>query len=246
MKRKLLSIILLATMLCVSACGGQTTDGDVNTEADVQKENDTSIIGEADTNVELPDNTEEVFAIGDPAYSKEITIPEDMLSMLAPMDAILMCGAETGFEYDAKDPEVFWRLMYYNLGNHGSRHQLAKLNEGTLYLDRRAVQEFATGMFVDYSDLPAVPEDFAESITYDASMDQYQFSLGDRGLSDAEFVKCMQNADGSYDVTARLYDLEDNSTIVSAVFHLVTNPYADGISEPLFLYTIASFEEITE
>ena len=246
MKRKLLSIILLATMLCVSACGGQT-DGDANAQQDSQVNNDISYENDVQTDVEEPDNnTGDTSIIGDPAYSQEITIPDDMYDMLAPMDAILMCGAETGFEYDAENPEVFWRLMYYNLGNHGSRHTSARLNEGVLYLSRSAVAEFATGMFANYTDLPEIPEDYAGSVTYDENSDMYTFSLGDRGLSDAEFVKCMQNADGSYDVTARLYDLEDNSTIVSAVFHLVANPYADEISGPLFLYTISSFEEITE
>ncbi len=246
MKRKLLSIILLATMLCVSACGGQK-DGDANTQPDSQVNNDTSYENDIETDSETSDNnTEDTSAIGDPAYSKEVEIPADMESMLAPMDAIMMCGAETGFEYDVEKPEVFWRLMYYNIGNHGSSHQLAKVDKGILELDRKVVQEFATGMFANYSDLPELPEEMEDAITYDKSIDAYLFSLGDRGLSQAEMVKCMQNADGSYDVTARLYDLEDNSTIVSAVFHLVANRYADGISNPMFLYTISSVDEITE
>lgn len=60
----------------------------------------------------------------------------------------------------------------------------------------------------------------------------YMFSLGDRGLSQAEMLSCMQNADGS--------------TIICAKFHLETNPYADGISEPMFLYTISAAEEIVK
>lgn len=222
--RKWLSIILLSTMLCMTACGGQT-DEEVNTQEKIS----TSVVGDVEV-----------------AQPVEIEIPADMESMLAPMDAIMMCSVETGFVYNVDDPEVFWRLMYYNIGNHGSSHQLAKIDAGVLQLDRRAVQEFATGMFANYSDLPELPEEMVGSITYDESLDAYLFSLGDRGLSQAEMLSCMQNADGSYDVTARLYDVTDGSTIVCEKFHLETNPYADGISEPMFLYTISAVEEIVE
>jgi len=234
MKRKLLSIILLVAMLCMGACGGQTDDI-IDTEINAGDDVAISLEGTEDHSLKV-----------DPPYSVEVEIPADMEAMLAPMDAILMCGAETGFEYDSENPEVFWRLMYYNIGNHGSTHPLAKVDRGILELDRKVVQEFATGMFANYSDLPELPEEMEGAITYDESIDAYLFSLGDRGLSQAEMVTCMKNADGSYDVTARLYDMEDNSTIVSAVFHLVANPYADGIMNPMFLYTISSVVEFTE
>lgn len=228
LKRKLLTIILLSTVLCMSACGGQSSFGS-DTGQDTQENVGTSLVG--DVQVEPP---------------VEVELPGDMESMLAPMDAIMMCGAERGFDYNVDDPEVFWRLMYYNIGNHGSNHSLAKVDKGILQLDYSVVLEFATGMFVNYSDLPVIPECLSDSITYDESLDAYMFSLGDRGLSQAEILKCMKNADGSYDVTARLYDVTDGQTIVSAKFHLETNPYADGITNPMFLYTISSADEITE
>ena len=182
----------------------------------------------------------------DEAEATVIDTPEDMETMIAPMDAIMMYAAERGLQYDAEDPAVFWRLMYYYIGNHGSEHSLAKEDNGILQLDRRAVQEFAAAMFADYDDLMDIPEELSDSVSYDEGMDAYDFSPGDRGLSQSEITGCVKNEDGSYAVTARLYDITDDTTIYAARFKLVENQYVSGIENPLFLYSIESVEEVVE
>ena len=97
-----------------------------------------------------------------------------------------------------------------------------------------------TGLFADYSDLLAVPDSLSSIIRYDESWDAYILSPGDRGLSAAEILSASETEDGGYDVTARLYDVTDSSDICVYLFHLVPNAYADGITDPLFLYSVES------
>ena len=77
-------------------------------------------------------------------------------------------------------------------------------------------------------------------IRYDEGWDAYFLSPGDRGLSAAELLTASPTEDGGYDMTARLYDVTDSSDICVYRFHLVPNAYADGITEPLFLYSVES------
>ena len=77
-------------------------------------------------------------------------------------------------------------------------------------------------------------------IRYDEGWDAYFLSPGDRGLSAAELLTASSTEDGGYDMTARLYDVTDSSDICVYRFHLVPNAYADGITDPLFLYSVES------
>ena len=41
------------------------------------------------------------------------TMPENMTSMAAPIDALARCMLEQGLEYDPQDPEFFWTALFY-------------------------------------------------------------------------------------------------------------------------------------
>ena len=166
---------------------------------------------------------------------------ETLLNMLMPMDALMMCAVEEEKNYDPADPEFFWGALFRELGNHSDASSLITTNENwELQVPRQVAQEFATGLFADYSDLLAVPDSLSSIIRYDESWDAYILSPGDRGLSAAEILSASETEDGGYDVTARLYDVTDSSDICVYLFHLVPNAYADGITDPLFLYSVES------
>ena len=166
---------------------------------------------------------------------------ETLLHMLMPMDALMMTAVEQGQDYDPSSPEFFWGALYRELGLYADASSLITTEEsGEIKVPRQTAQEFATGLFADYSDLPALPESLSSMIRYDEGWDAYFLSPGDRGLSAAELLTASLTEDGGYDMTARLYDVTDSSDICVYRFHLVPNAYADGITEPLFLYSVES------
>lgn len=166
---------------------------------------------------------------------------ETLLHMLMPMDALMMTAVEQGQDYDPFSPEFFWGALYRELGLYADASSLITVEEsGEIKVPRQTAQEFATGLFADYSDLLAVPDSLSSIIRYDESWDAYILSPGDRGLSAAELLTASPTEDGGYDITARLYDVTDSSDICVYRFHLVPNAYADGITEPLFLYSVES------
>ena len=166
---------------------------------------------------------------------------ETLLHMLMPMDALMMTAVEQGQDYDPFSPEFFWGALYRELGLYADASSLITVEEsGEIKVPRQTAQEFATGLFADYSDLPALPESLSSMIRYDEGWDAYFLSPGDRGLSAAELLTASPTEDGGYDMTARLYDVTDSSDICVYRFHLVSNAYADGITDPLFLYSVES------
>ena len=166
---------------------------------------------------------------------------ETLLHMLMPMDALMMTAVEQGQDYDPFSPEFFWGALYRELGLYADASSLITVEEsGEIKVPRQTAQEFATGLFADYSDLPALPESLSSMIRYDEGWDAYFLSPGDRGLSAAELLTASPTEDGGYDMTARLYDVTDSSDICVYRFHLVPNAYADGITDPLFLYSVES------
>ena len=166
---------------------------------------------------------------------------ETLLNMLMPMDALMMTAVEQGQDYDPSSPEFFWGALYRELGLYADASSLITVEEsGEIKVPRQTAQEFATGLFADYSDLPALPESLSSMIRYDEGWDAYFLSPGDRGLSAAELLTASPTEDGGYDITARLYDVTDSSDICVYRFHLVPNAYADGITDPLFLYSVES------
>lgn len=166
---------------------------------------------------------------------------ETLLHMLMPMDALMMTAVEQGQDYDPSSPEFFWGALYRELGLYAGASSLITTEEsGEIKVPRQTAQEFATGLFAAYSDLPALPESLSSMIRYDEGWDAYFLSPGDRGLSAAELLTASPTEDGGYDMTARLYDVTDSSDICVYRFHLVSNAYADGITDPLFLYSVES------
>ena len=166
---------------------------------------------------------------------------ETLLNMLMPMDALMMTAVEQGQDYDPSSPEFFWGALYRELGLYAGASSLITTEEsGEIKVPRQTAQEFATGLFAAYSDLPALPESLSSMIRYDEGWDAYFLSPGDRGLSAAELLTASSTEDGGYDMTARLYDVTDSSDICVYRFHLVPNAYADGITDPLFLYSVES------
>lgn len=257
-KNKLLSTaaaVLLLGSLALSACSSGSTGASEASEPETVSSTDTVETEEALSSTET---TETESADAEPAAETEAseTAAEDttaeteaaenswdeaLQNMLMPMDALMMSAVEEGHDFDPADPEFFWSSLYRELCIYSDASSLITTTEDEeIQVPRMTAQEFATGLFAAYSDLPEIPDTLSSSIRYDESWDAYILSPGDRGLSAPEILSASETEDGGYDVTARLYDITDSSDICVYRFHLVPNTYADGITDPLFLYSVES------
>ena len=267
-KNEMLSIVtvfLLACSLTLSACSSGSPEASEALETETVS---LSGAAETDSRPETEESSDAAEAAGDETEnvtetaaetaasevsetnlssetSTEGTPEESLQNMLMAMDALMMCATEEGKDYDPSDPEFFWAALYRELSIYSNASSLITASEdGGIQVPRQTVQEFATGLFAAYSDLPEIPDALSAFIRYDESWDAYILAPGDRGLSAPEILSASETEDGGYDVTARLYDVTDSSDICVYRFHLVPNAYADGITDPLFLYSVESMSPL--
>ena len=176
---------------------------------------------------------------------QETELPADMVSMAAPIDALARCMLENHMTYDPKDPEFFWTSLYYFVGAYGLEHDLVEETENyKLKVPRKVMQEHAIVLFSDYDllELPAVMEG---NIEYDNSWDAYLVSRGDIGLTEMKLTNAVPTETG-YTLTAELWSVGETSEQIGVwEVTLVKNTYADGIENPLYLYSISSMQQIS-
>ena len=133
------------------------------------------------------------------------TMPENMTSMVAPIDALARCMLEQNLDYAPQDPEFFWTALFYFAGAYGLDHELVAEEEGTyqLQIPTPVMQEHAAALFADYNDLYDLPSIMKGNISYDPDWDAYSVSRGDIGLSEMRLTSFAETEDG-YAVTAEL------------------------------------------
>lgn len=189
----------------------------------------------ANTETEEPPQTQEMTA------EQQAQAVDDMT---APVDSLVRCMLENGMEYDPQDPEFFWTSLAYFAGQYGSEHQLAEVTDDSITLPSKAVQELAIALFADYDDLLELPDSLSGRVTYDESTDAYTFGRGDIGLAETKLT-FKGEEDGVVTVQADLVSLmEDQDIIGSWTVTMTNNTYADGISDPMYLYSVASVTPI--
>ena len=168
------------------------------------------------------------------------TMPENMTSMAAPIDALARCMLEQGLEYDPQDPEFFWTALFYFTGAYGLNHELVEEEEGTyqLKVPTPVMQEHAAALFADYEDLYDLPSIMKGNVSYDPDWDAYFLSRGDIGLSELKFTS-FAAAEENYAVTAELWSTgPEEELIASYAVILEDNAYVDGIENPLYYYSV--------
>lgn len=182
-----------------------------------------------------------------PAPQTETERTEDVEAMVAPIDSLARCMLENDMAYDPQNPEFFWTALFYFVGGYGTNHPLIETEEDyRLKIPRKAMQEHASVLFSDYDDFPEVPYELADRITYDDRWDAYTMTTGDIGLSETRLTNITSTETG-YSLTAELWETDEDPSLIAAwEVALVKNPYADSISDPLYLYSISAMERIDE
>lgn len=170
---------------------------------------------------------------------EETPVPDDVQGML-PLIQAHITAMQEGMAFDVSDPSYFWWVMKYTMDVRGENDLAAEMTDEGLRMPRQKVQEFAGALFADYSDLPEIPSDVSEFVHYDESWDAYVFTLGGGGynvnLADYEL-----HEDGTQTVTALL---GNGGSDGSWKVELVPNPWIEGISAPVFVYSISSIQPV--
>ena len=163
--------------------------------------------------------------------------------MKAPIDALARCMLENDMEYDPEDPDFFWTALFYFTGAYGLENDLVKENDNyQLIVPTKVMQEHATALFADYDDLLDLPDIMQGNVSYDEGKDAYLVSQGDVGLSEMRLTEFEETDDG-IEVTAELWGTGPEEELIAAYdVLLVENAYADGITDPTYLFSVASME----
>ncbi|HIS53138.1 MAG TPA: hypothetical protein IAC15_10465 [Candidatus Onthomonas avicola] len=258
--RKMLALLLaLALVFALAACNGSAPAGEDTAEDSTSETGETGT-AETDDTAETEDPEPEDPAVTDTAPEDEETeaptqesapetpsdgetgaqaeIPQDAQDMLPVFDSILLAVSDgVAGAHSAAYTDYFWSVLYYMLANHGDL--LMTTGENNELYVRQSVQECAAAAFGDYSDLPIdtlVPEE--HGLSYDEGWDAFGLVwMSDRSATETTITAWSANGEDNYTAEAVLTG-EDGTVIASGTFTLMANPYADGITDPLFLYTV--------
>ena len=179
-----------------------------------------------------------------PSFTGGELLTGELSSMAAPIQALTRAMAELGYTYDPYLPVFFWNSLKLSLSLGGLDHSLIQNNGEELQVPRQAAQEFAAALFLNYGDLLPLPGSVS-GVRYDDAWDAYfvQRLTGQAAVRTA-VTQVTAGGRGSWlvDVSA----LQGETPLCSFRFTLVPNPYADGIAQPAFLYTVSAVECLSQ
>lgn len=225
------SMILLAALLALSAVVSACAAGSAQPVG-----SQTPIMTETPSVTVAPAMTDTPAATPDMSQVK--TDVEAMMPILDSIVETMGIGEESA--YKPNDDTFCWYVLYLMGVNWGATHPLVEQTDECIIVPRQAMQEFASAAFRDYKELPAVPDDMAQSVQYDESIDAYRLAYSDRGTSETRMGTLCVAADGTVTVNVELYDAPDEELLGTITFTLVANPYVEGIAEPIYLYSVSA------
>ena len=104
-------------------------------------------------------------------------------AMLPPIHALVATMVENDMTYDSDSSLFQWTSLYYMLSLYGQMDDRAELSDAYMTLPSEAILDYAAPLFPQLTELPQLPQDLADRITYHAASDTYQLARGDEGLS---------------------------------------------------------------
>lgn len=172
---------------------------------------------------------------------KEIALQK----MQQPIDALVRCMIENDMEYAPKDAEFFWTALAYYVPEYAQEHPLATVEDDVVRLNTKAVQEIAIALFAEYDDLLELPKGMENRVRFDEGKDEYIFTRGDVGNAKTE-ITVEEETEDSIVLTATLYAETKEDVLGTWKVKLTENTYADSITDPMYLYSVASVEPVEE
>lgn len=165
---------------------------------------------------------------------------DEVQAMLPVLDSVMRAMVEMDCSYQPQDSAYFWMVLSLLAVNWGQDNLLCEIEENELKVPRQVMQEYASAAFLDYDDLLPIPaESETAMVRYDEAWDAYYVGLGDVGDSYTQIASVSQLEDGStqVEVTMGSYDVPQMYTMQAV---LAPNPYADGMADPVYLYSVSS------
>lgn len=231
-KLLMILVVVIAFSSIITACApatqapaAQPSDQDVSASPKAE---------EAVTATPAPADME--YASTDPISDE---VRQDIEAMMPILDSIVRAmEIEDAASYAPRDGEFFWSVLYLMANNWGETHPLVEIDIDETVAPRMVVQEFASAAFTDYDDLLPISETLKGVVRYDESYDTYRFAMSDAGDTYTGLISCAPSVNGAIDAKVGLYDGSVDELLATANFTLLENPYADGISDPIYLYSV--------
>lgn len=153
---------------------------------------------------------------------------DPLVAALLPMfDSIArIFDSEDAQPLEIDNPSYVWGAVYLLAVNWCTEDPRAVMTDVDLSLPADAVLTYAQVMFYGLQSLPAIPEDMAASVAYDAANDAYVFGLSDAGDEYVAIDGILPMDDGSIMVTVGQYAYGDemDEHIDSLTFVIQENP----------------------
>lgn len=190
---------------------------------------------------EVPAATDAPAVTDTPAVTPDMSqVKTDVEAMMPILDSIVeTMGIGEDSAYMPNDDAFCWYVLYLMGVNWGATHPLVEQTDECVIVPCQAMQEFASAAFFGYKDLPAIPEDMAQSVQYDESIDAYRLAYSDRANTETRMGTLCVAADGTVTVNAELYEVAGD-LLGTITFTLVANPYVEGVNEPIYLYSVSN------
>lgn len=253
MKSKIiLFICIICLLLSVVGCGNENESTDYESVISEEAIPDESVavetqevtMDEIETQEAAPnENTTvetQIVVMEDGIPFEEL--PDDIKGTIIPVDSLMMYHIEMGGEYAPEDPQMLWLALYYAIGNYGAFYNRAEYVDSELAVESMVISEFISAFSTEIKEIPQIPDSLSGIIRYDSEKEMYFFGVGDRGLSQTEILSYEYVDSNTLKISARLYAMDDDSTICAGDFTLVRNEYASGVIEPLFYFTVSEAE----
>ena len=219
MKKTLISLVLIAAMLC--SFGGLVYADDVKDLPEQQPEAAAAVTA---VSVQAVAPGMEFIPGSVPAESAP------MEGMIPPINALVLSMLEQDLVYD-EDSDVFlWNSVYYMISLYGQMDSRAELTDDTLILPTETLEDYAAALFTNYHGLPQLPEQLKDRVSYDSQNDTYRLARGDAGLSETRLSAARQMPDGTIQVNGTLVALENENPLCSFTAVLTANNSMFGYS----------------
>lgn len=237
--KKFVLMCCVCMMLFVIGCGNEKTEDVISTSGAEQEQMETEQMEEEQESFES-------IVVSNPDGIDFEELPDDIKGMLIPIDSLLLYYAENGLEYVPNDPEMFWMVMHYAIVNFGESYNRAEFQEYEVAAESKVIDEFASAIMADLEEIPSIPDSLGGNVRYDSEQDLYFFGVGDRGLSQTEILSYEYVDNNTLKVSARLFAMDDDSTMNKGEFVLTRDEDVDGAEEPLFYYSVSEVTFVAE
>lgn len=160
----------------------------------------------------------------------------DMEHMLPVLEGIAL-ALESGIEYDAKNPEAVWEILYYVAYNNGAKGAEAVAGEdGTLAVSEDLMERYAAACFEGMEELPKVA---GNMVTFDEKTEIYTLKASDKGEAYGKIHAAETVTKGLYRAAVNLFAGDDELPYDQYEFTLVDSKDDDG-GQPSFAYSVRS------